>query len=69
MQKRNKAEQVMKKIILKVNITTYIENKHKNTETSALIHPRNVKKSHTCEEGWAQLRISFWHLLMNLKNN
>ena len=39
MQKRNKAEQVMKKIILKVNITTYIENKHKNTETSALIHP------------------------------
>ena len=26
-----------------------------------------VKKSHTCEEGGAQLRISFWHLLMNLK--
>ena len=26
------------------------------------------KKSHTCEEGWAQLRISSWHLLMNLKN-
>ena len=29
----------------------------------------NVKKSHTCEEGGAQLRISVWHLLMNLKNN
>ena len=25
------------------------------------------KKSHTCEGG-AHLRISFWHLLMNLKN-
>ena len=31
MQKRNKAEQVMKKIILKDNITTtYTENKYKN---------------------------------------
>ena len=27
-----------------------------------------MKKSHTCEEGGAHLRISFWHLLMNLKN-
>ena len=26
------------------------------------------KKSRTCEEGGAHLRISFWHLLMNLKN-
>ena len=26
------------------------------------------KKSHTCEEGGAHLRTSFWHLLMNLKN-
>ena len=26
------------------------------------------KKSHTCEEDGAHLRISFWHLLMNLKN-
>ena len=25
------------------------------------------KKSHTCEEGGAQLRISFWHLLMNFE--
>ena len=30
---------------------------------------RSLKKSHTCEEGGAHLRISFWHLLMNLKNN
>ena len=26
------------------------------------------KKSHICEEGRAHLRISFWHLLINLKN-
>ena len=24
-----------------------------------------MEKSQTCEEGGAQLRISFWHLLMN----
>ena len=29
----------------------------------------NTKKSHTCEEGWAHLRISVWYLLMNLKKN
>ena len=29
--------------------------------------PDKFKKSHTCEGG-AHLRISFWHLLMNLKN-
>ena len=27
------------------------------------------KKSHTCEEGGAHLRISVWHLLTKLKNN
>ena len=26
------------------------------------------KKSQTCEEGRVHLGISFWHLLMNLKN-
>ena len=26
------------------------------------------EKSHTCEQGGAHFRISFWHLLMNLKN-
>ena len=26
-----------------------------------------TKKSHTCEEGGPQLRISFWHLLMNFE--
>ena len=30
---------------------------------------RFYKISNTCEEGRAHLRISFWHLLMNLKNN
>ena len=29
----------------------------------------NIQKSHTCEEGRENLRISCWHLLMNLKNN
>ena len=34
-----------KKISLKGNITTtYIENKHKKTGTSVLIHPQNVEK-------------------------
>ena len=27
-----------------------------------------TKKSHICEESGAHLKISFWHLLMNLKN-
>ena len=27
------------------------------------------EKSHTCEEGGPHLRISVWHLLINLKNN
>ena len=28
----------------------------------------SLKKNHTCEEGGSHLRISFWQLLMNLKN-
>ena len=45
MGKRNKAEQVMKNIILKGNMTTtYIEHQHKNAGTSVLIHPHNVEK-------------------------
>ena len=27
-----------------------------------------LKENCTCEEGGAHLRISFWHLLTNLKN-
>ena len=27
-----------------------------------------TKKSHTCEGGGADLKISFWHLVINLKN-
>ena len=30
---------------------------------------KKLQKSQTCEEGGADLRISVWHLLMNLKNN
>ena len=31
--------------------------------------PISSLKSHACKEGGAHFRISFWHLLMNLKNN
>ena len=45
MRGRNKAEQVMRKIILKGNMkTTYIEHKLKNAGTSVLIHPKIVEK-------------------------
>ena len=45
--KRIKAEQVMKKIILKGNMaTTYIEHKHKNTGTRVLINPQNIEKQY-----------------------
>ena len=27
-----------------------------------------IKKTHTFEESWVQLRTSFWHILMELKN-
>ena len=39
-----------------------------NGEETNLLLSLFKKKSHTCEEDGAQLRISFWHLLMNLKN-
>ena len=44
--KRNKAEKLMKKTILKGNIITYNEYKHKNTGTSVLIHSQNVEKQY-----------------------
>ena len=44
---------------------------HKTTTTTTEIRKAikgmKKKKSHICEGG-AHLRISFWHLLMNLKN-
>ena len=33
------------------------------------INNKMQKSPHTCEEGGAHLRISVWHLLLNLKNN
>ena len=33
------------------------------------ISHRLTKKSHTCEEGGAHLRISFWPLLMNFEKS
>ena len=41
----------------------------KTTFHNYLFGEKKKKKSHTCEEGGAHLRISVWHLLMNLKTN
>ena len=38
------------------------------TEIRKAIMGMKNKKSHICEKGGAHLRISFWYLLMNLKN-
>ena len=46
------------------NLKHEIEFIIKNNEFLA----NNKIKSHTCEEGGAHLRISFWYLLMNLRN-
>ena len=35
---------------------------------SVMLNYKN-QKSHICEEGGAHLKISVWHLLMNLKSN
>ena len=43
-------------------LTKNIKQKYKNKK-------KTKKKSHTYEEGGAHFRISFWHLLMNLKKN
>ena len=43
-----------------------IQNHQKNFGKSK--RPMEQQKSHTYEEGGAHLRISFWHLLMTLKN-
>ena len=37
-----------------------------NTNWDQISHSL-TKKSHTCEEGGAHLRISIWHLLMNFE--
>ena len=45
------------------NSNMHIKSKNQNTKRRM-----ETKKSHRCEEGGTHLRISFWHLLMNLKN-
>ena len=50
------------KLTVKRNSKNYIGNKNHNDSKIS-------KKSHTCEEGGVQLRISVWHLLMNFKHN
>ena len=43
-------------------------NKYLSKIDSLLDTHALFKKSQTCEEGVAQLRNSYWNLLMNLKN-
>ena len=52
----------------KVHISSHdvLQKKLHNIEISS--HDQ-LQKSHTCEEGEVHLRITVWHLLMNLKNN
>ena len=41
----------------------------KYSPVKLLFTNQKKKKKNTCEEDRAQIRISVWHLLMNLKNN
>ena len=50
-------------------INSYQKNYRKGPIKNMLHFLKKYKeKSNTCEEGGAHLRLSFWHLLMNLKN-
>ena len=59
------------------NLRLHIFFTLKNCKQNKISSPGNFfprttswrNKNHTCEEGGAYLRISFWHLLMNLKSN
>ena len=57
----------------KGNINSVMKLLVDNTQNSFLpLHDQTLhqikQKSHTCKEGGVDLKISFWHLLMNLKN-
>ena len=54
----------MKIVALKIKIIQKVERKKQYISQNS---NNSKKKSHICEEGGAHLRISFWHLLMNLK--
>ena len=47
-------------------IKCYVNNK--SLKDSIFSTKTLTEKSPTCEEGEAYVKISFWHLLMNLKN-
>ena len=71
-------ERLQKKACEKYQI--YLKKKKKKKQQYGCEHYKNLsedekqkpveyrKKSHTYQEGGAKLRISFWHLLINLKN-
>ena len=49
------------------------KSEHLLNEIYQIIHSlcqeKEIKKSHTCDEGGAYLKISVWHLMTNLKTN
>ena len=47
---------------------TWCTNKNENTKIYELFHFKNKKKSRTCEDAGSHLKISFWHLLIHMKN-
>ena len=50
------SDQLVSNIIIRLQVREILNNENVD------------KKLHACEEGGAHLRISFWYLLINLKN-
>ena len=61
--KVHKKENLGRPVVSSINCHTKKVSKYIDNQ----LQPYVKKKSHTCEEGGAHIRISFWHLLMNLK--
>ena len=55
------------KVLIKQQYTFWQQAKHQQAKHQ--LSKIFMKKSHTCEKGGSHFRISFWHLLLNLKNN
>ena len=56
------------KNLLNVGLSHHLNFWDRNGEVLLGFVTLRTKKSYTCEEGGAHLRIFLWHLLMNLKN-
>ena len=64
-QKTNQKEFRVEKVIKRKGDELYVKWKGYNNLFNSWID----QKSYICEDGGARLRISVWHLLMNLTNN